>query len=79
MAQTNMPKPGKNGYKIVFATNTVVMNYKFAAAAAQYGTPESQAFSQALGLETQQLCAVGLSFSHPVTGEPMRLRSRLDV
>ena len=40
MAQTNMPKPGKNGYKIVFATNTVVMNYKFAAAAAQYGTPE---------------------------------------
>ena len=45
----------------------------------QYGTPESQAFSQALGLETQQLCAVGLSFSHPVTGEPMRLRSRLDV
>ena len=45
----------------------------------QYGTPESQAFSQALGLETQQLCAVGLSFSHPVTGAPMRLRSRLDV
>ena len=40
MAQINMPKPGKNGYKIVFATNTVVMNYKFAAAAAQYGTPE---------------------------------------
>ena len=40
MAQTNMPKPGKNGYKIVFATNTIVMNYKFAAAAAQYGTPE---------------------------------------
>ena len=27
MAQTNMPKPGKNGYKIVFASNTVVMNY----------------------------------------------------
>ena len=33
-------KPGKNGYKIVFATNTVVMNYKFAAAAAEYGTKE---------------------------------------
>ena len=33
-------KPGKNGYKIVFATNTVVMNYKFAAAAAEYGTTE---------------------------------------
>ena len=42
MAQTNMPKPGKNGYKIVFATNTVVMNYKFAAAAAQYGTKENR-------------------------------------
>ena len=33
-------KPGKNGYKIIFNTNTVVMNYKFAAAAAEYGTPE---------------------------------------
>ena len=33
-------KPGKNGYKIVFATNTVVMNYKFAAAAAEYDTTE---------------------------------------
>ena len=42
MAQTNMPKPGKNGYKIVFASNTVVMNYKFAAAAAQYGTKENR-------------------------------------
>lgn len=42
MAQNNMPKPGKNGYKIVFATNTVVMNYKFAAAAAQYGTKENR-------------------------------------
>ena len=42
MAQTIMPKPGKNGYKIVFATNTVVMNYKFAAAAAQYGTKENR-------------------------------------
>ena len=30
----NEVKPGKNGYKIVFATNTVIMNYKFAAAAA---------------------------------------------
>lgn len=37
-----MPKPGKNGYKIAFATNTVVMNYKFAAAAAQYGTKENR-------------------------------------
>lgn len=35
-----MPKPGKNGYKIVFAANTIVMNYKFAAAAAKYDTAE---------------------------------------
>ena len=40
MSKHNEMKPGKNGYKIVFATNTIVMNYKFAAAAAQYGTPE---------------------------------------
>jgi len=40
MSKSNEMKPGKNGYKIVFATNTIVMNYKFAAAAAQYGTPE---------------------------------------
>ena len=39
MATTNM-KPGRNGYKILFDTNTVIMNYKFAAAAAEYGTPE---------------------------------------
>lgn len=38
----NEVKPGKNGYKIVFATNTVIMNYKFAAAAAQYGTKENR-------------------------------------
>ena len=39
--KTNLTnKPGKNGYKIVFATNTVVMNYKFAAAAAEYDTTE---------------------------------------
>ena len=37
---TSSVKPGKNGYKILFATNTVIMNYKFAAAAAEYGTNE---------------------------------------
>ena len=42
MAQNIMPKPGKNGYKILFASNTVVMNYKFSAAAAQYGTKENR-------------------------------------
>lgn len=29
-----------NGYKINFATNTITMNYKFAAATEQYGTNE---------------------------------------
>lgn len=28
------------GYKIDFSTNTITMNFKFAAAASQYGTPE---------------------------------------
>ena len=40
MAATTMTKPGRKGYKILFDTNTVIMNYKFAAAAAEYGTPE---------------------------------------
>ena len=33
--------PGREGYKILFDRNTVIMNYKFAAAAAKYGTPEN--------------------------------------
>ena len=33
-------KPGREGYKILFDTNTVIMNHKFAAAAAKYGTKE---------------------------------------
>lgn len=39
MKNTTM-KPGKNGYKIFFSENTVVMNYTFAKAAGQFGTPE---------------------------------------
>ena len=42
MTQTNLPKPGKTGYKIVFSANTIVMNQKFSAAAGQYGTPENK-------------------------------------
>lgn len=42
----NMVKPGKNGYKICFATNTVVMNYKFAAAAGKIGTTEYKIMKQ---------------------------------
>ena len=41
MANTSMVKPGREGYKILFDTNTVIMNYKFAAAAATYGTAEN--------------------------------------
>ena len=41
MANTSMVKPGREGYKILFDTNTVIMNYKFAAAAAKYGTKEN--------------------------------------
>lgn len=33
--------PGREGYKILFDKNTVIMNYKFTAAAAKYGTPEN--------------------------------------
>ena len=42
MATTKMIKPGREGYKILFDTNTVIMNYKFAAAAAKYGTKENR-------------------------------------
>lgn len=45
----------------------------------QYGTPESQNFSKARMLESQLLCAKSLTFSHPVTGEPMDLCSKMDV
>ena len=37
---TAMVKPGREGYKILFDSNTVIMNYKFAAAAAKSGTRE---------------------------------------
>ena len=43
MAKNNkVVKPGREGYKILFDTNTVIMNYKFAAAAAKYGTRENR-------------------------------------
>ena len=40
MSKRNEMKPGKNGYKIYFNENIVVMNYKFAELAGQYGTKE---------------------------------------
>lgn len=41
MAKTKRVTPGREGYKIIFAENTVIMNKKFAAAAAKYGTMEN--------------------------------------
>ena len=45
----------------------------------QYGSPESQALSRELGLESQMLCAKGLELAHPITGERMALESGMDV
>ena len=44
-----------------------------------YGSAESQAFSAAMGLSHQLLCAKSLVFSHPVTGSAMHLLSQMDV
>ena len=41
MATSKRVTPGSKGYKIMFAENTVIMNKKFAAAAAEYGTIEN--------------------------------------
>lgn len=41
----------------------------------QYGGEKVMAF----GWSYQALCAVGLSFLHPITGEAMELHSRMDV
>jgi len=45
----------------------------------QYNSPESAEFSRRLGLESQLLCAVQLELEHPVTGEKLLLRSKLDA
>ena len=42
MATTKRVTPGCDGYKILFNENTVIMNHKFAAAAAKYGTKENK-------------------------------------
>ena len=42
----------------------------------QYGSEQSMAFSQSLGLKSQRLCAVELTFPHPITGETVTIRSR---
>ena len=45
----------------------------------QYGTTESMAFSENLGIRTQLLCAKRLEFTHPVTGISMTVESKMDT
>lgn len=45
----------------------------------QYGSEASIAYSQRLGLGGQLLCARQLQFPHPVTGQMLTIRSRLDA
>lgn len=45
----------------------------------QYGSHDSQLFSQSLGLTSQLLCARELHLSHPITGQALDLQSGLDV
>jgi 23S rRNA-/tRNA-specific pseudouridylate synthase len=45
----------------------------------QYGSPESMAFSEEMGLKTQLLCAKTLEFPHPMTDEPLVIESRLSA
>ena len=41
----------------------------------QYGTPECMDF----GWQSQALCAFRLEFTHPITGKPLTLSSKMDV
>ena len=41
----------------------------------QYGSTESMALSDEMGLKTQVLCAKQLEFPHPMTDEPMSIQS----
>ena len=45
----------------------------------QYGTEESQAFSEQFGLESQMLCAKSVEFTHPITGEPLTITANADA
>ena len=45
----------------------------------QYGSEESKAFSEVLGLPYQMLCAKKLEFRHPITGKMLLLESGMDV
>ena len=45
----------------------------------QYGSEASQAFSEAMGLSSQMLCARELAFSHPITGQNLKLISTMEA
>lgn len=45
----------------------------------QYGTQVSQSYSTEIGLTHQMLCAKGLDFTHPITGQTIHLESRMTV
>lgn len=45
----------------------------------QYGSEESAAYSQRLGLTTQLLCAKKLELDHPITGCHLRIESHMDA
>jgi 23S rRNA pseudouridine1911/1915/1917 synthase len=45
----------------------------------QYHTPASAAFSASLGLTSQQLLAKTLEFSHPLTGQNIKISSRQEI
>lgn len=45
----------------------------------QYGSVDSIAYSQVLGIPHQLLCAKSLELTHPVTGEKLFITSRMDA
>ena len=44
----------------------------------QYGTAESQRYSEQFGYAYQRLCAKRIEFTHPLTGEQVRIESKLE-
>ena len=44
----------------------------------QYGTEESQRYSEQFGYAYQRLCAKRIEFVHPLTGEAVRIESKLE-
>ena len=45
----------------------------------QYGDQATKAYSRELGLMHQLLCAKSVEFIHPITGEELKIESRMDV